>query len=97
MINALTHGNEVCGVIVVDALLRAKLRPRCGRLTLAFANVAAYRRFDATKPDAARFVAEDFNRAWTRAVLDDTSRTSSELERAREMRPVSTSADREPA
>ena len=43
MINALTHGNEVCGAIVVDALLRAKLRPRRGRLTLAFANVAAYR------------------------------------------------------
>ena len=43
MINALTHGNEVCGAIVVDALLRAGLRPRRGRLTLAFANIAAYR------------------------------------------------------
>ncbi|CAG9222075.1 hypothetical protein BGLA2_310018 [Burkholderia gladioli] len=41
MVNALTHGNEVCGAIVVDALLRASLRPRRGRLTLAFANVAA--------------------------------------------------------
>jgi predicted deacylase len=93
MINALTHGNEVCGAIVVDALLRAKLRPRRGRLTLAFANVAAYRRFDAAKPDAARFVDEDFNRVWTRAVLDDTSRTSSELERARQIRPVIDSVD----
>ena len=46
MINALTHGNEVCGAIVVDALLRARLRPRRGKLTLAFANVEAYRRFD---------------------------------------------------
>ncbi|TDG03362.1 succinylglutamate desuccinylase [Paraburkholderia guartelaensis] len=93
MINALTHGNEVCGAIVVDELLRAKLRPRRGRLTLAFANVAAYRRFDAAKPDAARFVAEDFNRVWTRAVLDDRSRTSIELERARQMRPVIDTVD----
>jgi len=46
MINALTHGNEVCGAIVVDDLLRRALRPRRGRLTLAFANVAAYLSFD---------------------------------------------------
>jgi predicted deacylase len=93
MINALTHGNEVGGAIVVDALLRAQLRPRRGRLTLAFANVAAYRRFDASQPDAARFVDQDFNRVWTSAVLDDTSRTSSELERARAMRPVIDTVD----
>jgi predicted deacylase len=42
MINALTHGNEVCGAIVVDELVRARLRPRRGKLTLSFANVAAY-------------------------------------------------------
>ena len=88
MINALTHGNEVCGAIVVDALLRAQLRPRRGRLTLAFANVAAYRRFDASQPDAARFVDQDFNRVWTPAILDDLARDSSELRRARELRPL---------
>ncbi|MFP3563621.1 succinylglutamate desuccinylase/aspartoacylase family protein [Paraburkholderia sp. SIMBA_030] len=93
MINALTHGNEVCGAIVVDELLRRGLRPRRGRLTLAFANVAAYRSFDPAKPDAARFVDQDFNRVWTAAVLDDTTRTSSELARAREMRPVVDSVD----
>jgi predicted deacylase len=93
MINALTHGNEVCGAIVVDALLRAKLRPRRGRLTLAFANVAAYLSFDASKPDAARFVDQDFNRVWTAKTLDDTSRVSSELERARTMRPVIDTVD----
>ena len=93
MINALTHGNEVCGAIVVDALLRAKLRPRRGRLTLAFANVAAYLSFDASKPDAARFVDQDFNRVWTAKTLDDTSRVSSELERARAMRPVIDTVD----
>ena len=88
MINALTHGNEVCGAIVVDALLRARLRPRRGKLTLAFANVEAYRRFDPARPDAARFVDQDFNRVWTAQALDDRSRDSSELRRARAMRPV---------
>ncbi|SAK61766.1 succinylglutamate desuccinylase / aspartoacylase family protein [Caballeronia fortuita] len=93
MINALTHGNEVCGAIVVDALLRAGLRPRRGKLTLAFANVDAYARFDAGKPDASRFVDQDFNRVWTAQALDDTSRDSSELRRARAMRPVIDTVD----
>jgi predicted deacylase len=93
MINALTHGNEVCGAIVVDELLRRGLRPRRGRLTLAFANVAAYQRFDPAEPDAARFVDQDFNRVWTAAVLDDASRMSSELTRARAMRPVIDTVD----
>ncbi|WP_260854277.1 succinylglutamate desuccinylase/aspartoacylase family protein [Paraburkholderia sp. BCC1886] len=93
MINALTHGNEVCGAIVVDELLRLGLRPRRGRLTLGFANVGAYLRFDPANPDAARFVDQDFNRVWTAAVLDDPSRTSSELARAREMRPVIDTVD----
>jgi len=93
MINALTHGNEVCGAIVVDALLRAGLRPRRGRLTLSFANVAAYQRFDPAQPDAARFVDQDFNRVWTAKVLDDTTRRSNELDRAREMRPVIDTVD----
>ncbi|MEX3844792.1 succinylglutamate desuccinylase/aspartoacylase family protein [Paraburkholderia sp. BR10882] len=88
MINALTHGNEVCGAIVVDALLHARLRPRRGKLTLAFANVAAYRRFDPAHPDAARFVDQDFNRVWTAQALDDLTRESNELRRARAMRPV---------
>jgi predicted deacylase len=93
MINALTHGNEVCGAIVVDALLRAALRPRRGRLTLSFANIAAYERFNPDHPDATRFIDQDFNRVWTDSVLDDTARTSSELVRAREMRPVIDTVD----
>jgi predicted deacylase len=93
MINALTHGNEVCGAIVVDALLCAGLRPRRGRLTLAFANVDAYGRFDPARPDAARFVDQDFNRVWTAQTLDDLSRDSSELRRARAMRPVIDTVD----
>jgi len=93
MINALTHGNEVCGAIVVDALLRAKLRPRRGKLTLAFANVDAYARFDPSKPDGARFVDQDFNRVWTAQTLDNAALDSSELRRARAMRPVIDSVD----
>jgi predicted deacylase len=93
MINALTHGNEVCGAIVVDALLRAGLRPRRGTLTLSFANVDAYARFDAQAPDKARFVDQDFNRVWTAAKLDDLATRSSELDRARAMRPVIDSVD----
>jgi len=93
MVNALTHGNEVCGAITVKGLLDAGVRPRHGRLTLAFANVDAYHRFDPARPDASRFVDQDFNRVWTTAVLDDTSRDSSELRRARAMRPVIDTVD----
>jgi predicted deacylase len=93
MINALTHGNEVCGAIVVDALLRAGLRPRRGKLTLSFANVDAYARFDTQAPDKARFVDQDFNRVWTAAKLDDLATRSSELDRARAMRPVIDNVD----
>ncbi|KGV22190.1 M14 family metallopeptidase [Burkholderia pseudomallei] len=93
MINALTHGNEVCGAIVVDALLKRGLRPRRGVLTVSFANVTAYERFDPARPDAARFVDQDFNRVWAPAVLDDLSQHSVELDRARAIRPFVDEAD----
>ena len=70
MVNALTHGNEICGAIAVDRLLREGLRPTRGTLTLAFANVEAYSRFDRERPFATRFVDEDFNRVWTPSTLD---------------------------
>jgi predicted deacylase len=92
MVNALTHGNEICGAIVVDRLLRRKLRPQRGRLTLAFANVAAFLRFDPANPYATRFVDEDFNRVWTPPRLDGSAR-SVELDRARQLRPIVDSAD----
>lgn len=93
MLNALTHGNEVCGAIAVGELLDAGLRPRRGRLTLAFANVDAYARFDPANPDASRYVDQDFNRVWSEAILDDAGRDSSELRRARAMRPLVDSVD----
>ena len=93
MVNALTHGNEVCGAIIVKALLDLRVRPRRGRLTLSFANVAAYERFDAGRPDASRFVDQDFNRVWNPTVLGDGSRDSSELRRARALQPLVDSVD----
>lgn len=93
MINALTHGNEICGAIAVAELLRHGLRPRRGRLTLCFANVAAFARFDPGRPDASRFVDQDFNRVWTEALLDDPTRDSVELTRARALRPVLDTVD----
>jgi predicted deacylase len=87
LIQALTHGNEVCGAIAVDWLLRENIRPARGVLTLVFANVAAYLRFARADPFASRCVDEDFNRLWTREVLEGP-RQSVELARARELRPI---------
>ena len=87
LLQALTHGNEVCGAIALDRLLRAGAQPTRGTLSVVFANVAAYQRFDPGEPFASRSVDEDFNRLWTRDVLDGP-RDSTELRRARELRPL---------
>ncbi len=89
---ALTHGNEIAGAMVLDRLLRAGLTPSRGRLTFGFANLAAFARFDPAQPVASRFVDEDMNRLWDAAVLDGP-RVSSELARARQMRPLIDTAD----
>ncbi|MEO8535974.1 MAG: succinylglutamate desuccinylase/aspartoacylase family protein [Betaproteobacteria bacterium] len=91
-VQALTHGNEVCGAIALDWLLRSGLRPLSGTLTLVFANTAAYHAFDAGDPFAARCLDEDFNRLWDAAVLDG-ARQSRELARARELRPLYDATD----
>jgi predicted deacylase len=92
LITALVHGNELCGAIAVDLLLRKGLRPARGTLTLAFCNVAAFARFDPAQPSTSRFVDEDFNRVWSEEVLDGPRR-SIELARARQLRPVVEAAD----
>ena len=92
VVTALTHGNEICGAIALDRVLRAQIRPRRGKLTLAFDNVAAYREFDPRYPIASRYVDEDFNRLWSPATLDGPRR-SVELERARALRPIIEDAD----
>jgi len=87
MLAALTHGNELCGAIALDWLLRQAVRPLAGRLTLAFMNIAAYARFEHNNPSASRCVDEDFNRVWGAEVLQG-ARDSVELRRARELRPL---------
>lgn len=92
LVQALTHGNEICGAIAVDWLMRQDWRPSAGSVTLAFANVAAYARFDPAQPFASRCVDEDFNRVWG----DDQllgPRDSLELRRARALRPFVDEAD----
>ena len=76
LLQALTHGNEVCGAIALDWLLDAGFRPARGTVSVCFANVAAYRRFDASDPFASRCVDEDFNRLWTADVLDGARRSA---------------------
>lgn len=94
MVQALTHGNELCGAIALSELLAcgAPLAPPRGRLTLSFANVAAFSRWDPKAPDGSRFVDEDMNRVWADEVLDGP-RDSLELRRARQLRPFVDSAD----
>jgi predicted deacylase len=91
-INALTHGNEVCGAAALCALRERKVRPNLGRLTFSFANVAAYERFDPNRPFASRYIDEDLNRVWAPALLNGP-RTSVELARARTLRPLVDNVD----
>jgi predicted deacylase len=97
MVQALTHGNEFCGALALEYLFRANVAPVRGRLTLAFANVAAYARFDFDDPDSSRYVDEDYNRVWGDGKLADdvlsSPRDSIELRRARELRPFVDAAD----
>lgn len=92
MVSALVHGNELCGAIALDALFRAGVRPRRGRLTLGFMNPAAFARFDPQEPSASRFVEEDLNRQWSESVLAGEG-DSLELRRARELRPMIDTVD----
>jgi len=92
MVSAVVHGNELCGAIVVDWLLRLGVRPRVGRLSLVFANVAAFLTFDPLEPSASRYVDEDFNRLWSAQVLAGP-RDSVELRRARALRPLLDAVD----
>ena len=96
MVQALTHGNELCGAIALDWLFRQgmgrSLAPLQGKLILSFANVEAYARFDAANPSVSRCVDEDLNRVWADAVLFGAG-DSLELRRARALQPFVDAAD----
>lgn len=86
MVQALTHGNEICGAIALDWLLKTGWRPAVGELVLAFGNVQAYANFNPADPFPSRLVDEDYNRVWADEQLYG-SRDTVELQRARQLRP----------
>jgi succinylglutamate desuccinylase len=92
LVTALVHGNEIAGALLLSRWLRAGIRPRRGTLTLCFANLDAFDRFDPADPTASRFVDEDLNRVWAEESLGATRR-SSELARARVLLPLVREAD----
>jgi predicted deacylase len=92
MLSALMHGNEICGAIALDRMLRDGLRPARGRLTFAFANIAAYRHFTKLDPASSRYVDEDMNRVWDERALAGPPQ-SHELRRARALRPLIDTVD----
>lgn len=92
LVNALTHGNEFCGMVAATHLLDNEVRPKIGTLTVSFANVAAYESFDRDKPFASRQLVHNLNRIWSSDWLDG-NQDSPELRRARELRPVVAAAD----
>ena len=92
LVQALTHGNELCGAIALDYLFREGVRPVAGRLTFAFANIEAFASWDTSNPNRSRYVDEDFNRVWSDETLKGT-RNSTELRRARELLKFVDAAD----
>lgn len=92
LINALTHGNEICGMVAATHLLDTGVRPLVGTLTISFANVAAYESFDPARPFESRQLVHNLNRIWSAAELDGSAH-SPELARARALRPVVAAAD----
>ncbi len=92
LVNALTHGNEFCGMVAALHLLESGVRARIGTLTVSFANVAAYESFDPARPFESRQLVHNLNRVWSVAELEGTA-VSPELLRARELRPVVAAAD----
>ena len=92
LINALTHGNEICGMVAATHLLDAGVRPLIGVLTVSFAHVEAYEAFRPDDPFANRQIVHNLNRVWSGAWLDGAE-DSPELRRARQLRPVVAAAD----
>src|SRR6478736_6952086 len=92
LVNALTHGNEFCGMVAAAHLLDQGVMPLVGTLTVSFANVEAYESFDKAQPFASRQLVHNLNRIWSPEWLDG-GQDSPELRRARALRPVVAAAD----
>lgn len=92
LVNALTHGNEFCGMVAATHLLDRGVRPKIGTLTVSFANVEAYDSFDRADPFKSRMLVHNLNRIWSKEWLEGKE-DSPDLRRARELRPVVAAAD----
>lgn len=92
MVNALTHGNEICGAHAVKTLLHNAVRPHAGKLVLSFANPLAYEDCCASDPSKGRYLDRDLNRVWDDRVLNGPG-DDRELSRARALRPFVDMAD----
>ncbi len=92
LVNALTHGNEFCGMVAATHLLDTQVKPKIGILTVSFANVQAYESFNEEDPFKSRLLVHNLNRIWSREWLEGTD-DSPELRRARELAPVVAAAD----
>ena len=92
LVNALTHGNEFCGMVAATHLLDSGVRPKIGTLTVSFANVEAYGSFDRKDPFKSRMLVHNLNRIWSKEWLEGKE-DSPELRRARQLRPVAAAAD----
>jgi predicted deacylase len=94
LVTSLVHGNELCGAWALKDLLQHGLRPRRGSLTVAFANLAAFDRFDPLDTDTSRFVGTDMNRLWGNMPwLDNGTTKCSEHTRVLQLLPFVKQAD----
>jgi len=85
MVNALTHGNEFCGMVAACHLLDNNVRPKVGTLTVSFANVAAYESFDPSDAFASRQITHNLNRIWSNEWLDGQK---TRIQASRSLRPA---------
>lgn len=92
LLTGVVHGNEIAGAALLLRWLRDGVRPRQGTLSLCFANLAAFDRFDPNDPTSSRFLDEDLNRLWADPLLSGPRR-SAELDRARALLPTIQQAD----
>lgn len=90
---ALLHGNEICGLGAIRAVLARRASLLCGRLTLLAANPEGFRARRPDQPQAGRFVEEDMNRLWSPDRLGGGGPDSIEMRRAREIAPLFADAD----
>jgi predicted deacylase len=98
LITALIHGNEICGALamkdLIDSLQTQRVRLMRGSLIIAFSNLAAYARFDASDLHSSRFVDEDMNRIWSaEKLVSHEALATSERRRASELLPFIHEAD----